>query len=105
MPSLCVRDGVVLVSPPRTAFVVQLLRATMVRLHIQGLSMKERDAKMGASIRTSPRRRALDASARRAPSRAICRLWMLRRSRTKGVLRELDTEISAIVEGAGDAPE
>jgi len=30
---------------------------------------------------------------------------MLRRSRTKGVLRELDTEISAIVEGAGGAPE
>src|SRR5262249_3624669 len=43
---LCVRDGVILVSPARTIFVVQLLRASMVRLHIQGLSMKERNAKM-----------------------------------------------------------
>ena len=117
---LCVRDGVILVSPARTVFVVQLLRASMVRLHIQGLSMKERNAKMGrvyAYITSEACARrfseatnitsdlmALDARENRDHQRVWAKRGRMT-ARLKSVLCELDTEISAIVEGAGDETE
>src|SRR5207247_6289591 len=38
---------IIVVTPARTPFIIQLLRDLMVRMHIQGLSMKERAVKMG----------------------------------------------------------
>ena len=46
-PGVTIRDRVIIVTPARTVFILQLLRSSMVRMHIQGLSMKERTAKMG----------------------------------------------------------
>jgi hypothetical protein len=114
---LCVREGVILVSPARTVFVVQLLRASMVRLHIQGLSMKDRNAKMGRvyAYITSEACARRFSEATKITSDLIAldvrenrdhqKVWANRgrmTARLKSVLCELDTEISAIVEGARD---
>lgn len=117
---LCVRDGVIVVTPARTVFILQLLRSSMVRMHIQGLSMKERSAKMGrlytyiTSEACAQRFReaskltddllALDVQ----ETKDHQNVWAKRgrmATRLKGVLRELDAEIAAIVEGTGDGPE
>ncbi len=117
---LCLRDGVIVVAPARTTFVVQLLRSSMVRMHIQGLSMRERDAKMGhlyayiTSEACAQRFReaaqitddllALDVEETKDHENVWARRGRMM-TRLKGVLRTLDAEIAAIVESAGNAPE
>jgi len=114
---LCIRDDVIVVTPARAGFIVQLLRELMVRMHVQGLSMKERAVKMGRLYKyiTS------DMCARRfqeakkiaeeladldvQETKEHQKVWQRRgrmTTRLKGVLRDLDTEISAIVEGVED---
>jgi len=116
---LCLRDDVILITPARTPFIVQLLRSSMVRMHVQGLSLEERNAKVGrlyayiTSEACSRRFReatkitddlsALDVQ----ETRDHQKVWAQRgrtTTRLKTVLRELDAEIAAIVEGADVRP-
>lgn len=117
---LCIRDGVIIVTPARAVFIVQLLRSSMVRMHIQGLSAKERNAKMGR-LYTYMTSEACAQRFREATkltddllaidvqeTRDHQSVWAKRgraMTRLKGVLRELDAEIAAIVEGSGKGPE
>ncbi len=114
---LCIRDNVIVVTPARASFIIQLLRDLIVRMHVQGLSMKERAVKMGRLYKyiTS------DTCARRfqeakkiaedladldvQETKEHQKVWQRRGRMTirlKGVLRDLDTEISAIIEGTED---
>lgn len=43
---LCILNSVVVVSPSRVTHIVQILRDAMIRLHIQGLSVEERQTKV-----------------------------------------------------------
>jgi hypothetical protein len=43
---LCIVDGVVVVNPARAIYVVQILRAAVVSLHRQGMSLQQRRTKM-----------------------------------------------------------
>ncbi len=110
---LAVESGVILVNPARVKYVVGLLRNAIVRMHIQGLSTKERTGKMNQlyNFITS------EAFARRLKEatqltddileldvqeqQSHRNVWKKRgtmATRLNNVLRELDTEISAIVE-------
>jgi|SRR5581483_11758073 len=117
---LCIRDRVIIVTPARTVFISQLLRSSLVRMHIQGLSMKERTAKMGRlyTYMTSEAcaQRFREATKLTDDLLAVDvqetkdhqNVWAKRgrmMTRLKGTLRELDAEIAAIIEGAGDGPE
>ncbi len=114
---LCIHEGVLVMSPARVVLMSQLLRSQMVRMHVQGLSMKERSGKMGRLYKYM----TSEACSQRFKEVAkitddILELdvqevkeheknWKTRgrmATRLKGIWRELDTEISAILEGAGE---
>ncbi len=114
---LCIRDNVIVVTPARASFIVQLLRDLMVRMHIQGLSMKERAVKMGRLYKyiTSETCAQRFQEAKRIAedlgdldvqeTKDHQKVWQRRgrlTTRLKGVLRDLDAEIAAIVEGTDD---
>ena len=111
---LCLRDGVILVRPERTAFVLQLLRGSMVRMHLQGLSMTERNAKMGrlyTYITSEPCARRFQEAARLTDDLMALdaqetkdhqHVWARRGRMTlrlKSVLHDVDAAIATIVEG------
>jgi hypothetical protein len=112
---LCLRDGVIVIAPARTTFIVQLLRSSMVRMHVQGLSVREREAKMGrlyayiTSEACAQRFReagqitddllALDVEETKDHQNVWARRGRMT-TRLQGVLRTLDAEIAAIVEDA-----
>lgn len=115
---LCIESGVIVASPARAVALVELLRATMIRLHILGLSKKEREHKTGqlysyitSEAYTQHQQEAekltqeiLDVDV--AEQREHQNTWKKRgtlATRLKNVLRTIDTEIGAIVEGAGGA--
>ena len=117
---LCIRDNIIVVTPARTPFIIQLLRDLMVRMHIQGLSMKERAVKMGRLYKYM----TSDICAQRfeeakklandlgdidvQEAKDHQKVWERRgrmTTRLKGVLRDLNTEISAIIEGADNQTE
>ena len=114
---LCIRDGVIIVTPARAAFIVQLLRVSMERMHVHGMSMKERARKMGELYRyitSSACARRFEEAKKLADdisnidveeTKEHRRVWEKRGRlivRTQGALRDLDTEIMAIVEGSDD---
>ena len=43
---LCVESGVIIVNPARAIYLVKLIRNHMIRMHVMGLSLNERDGKM-----------------------------------------------------------
>lgn len=114
---LCLESGVIVASPARVVPLVELLRGAMTRMHVLGLSTKEREGKKSrlykfvTSEAYSQRLKEADNL-----SQAILDLdveeqrehqntWKKRGTmamRLKNVLREIDTEISAIVEGADE---
>jgi hypothetical protein len=117
---LYIRENVIVVTPARAPFIIQLLRDLMVRMHVQGLSMKERAVKMGRLYKyvTSEVCAQRFQEARKITSdladldvqetKDHQKVWERRgrmTTRLKGVLRDLDTEISTIVEGTEDEAE
>jgi hypothetical protein len=110
---LCNESGVIVVNPARAVHIVSLLRNHMIRMHVLGLSAKERGGKMnqlykfitseGYSQRFTEATKLtddileLDVKEKKDHDN----LWKKRgtlATRLNHVLRELDTEISAIVE-------
>ena len=115
---LCIESGVVVVNPGRVVYIVDLLRKAMIGMHRLGLSAKERSGKMnqlyqfmtseGYAQRYTEATKLtddileLDVKEKRSHDD----VWKKRgtlATRLSHVLRELDTEISAIVEsGVGN---
>jgi hypothetical protein len=112
---LCIVHDVIAVSPARVGYVVQLLRNSMVRMHVMNLSLQERSGKM-AELYKLISSEAFNQSFKEADKlaqdildldvkefKAHEDVWKKRgflTKRLKNVLTEVQTEISAIVERA-----
>jgi hypothetical protein len=112
---LCIVHDVIAVSPARVGQIVQLLRNSMVRMHVLNLSLQERTGKM-AELYKLISSEAFSQSFREADKltqdilnldvkefKAHEDVWKKRgylTKRLKNVLTEVQTEISAIVERA-----
>ncbi len=117
---LCVDEEtkVIIVSRERVAEIVALLRAAIVRMHVLGLSLNQRAEKRDQLYRyiTSEEYRQRLTEADRLTNevldleveekRAHDQVWEKRGkmvTRLKNVIRQVDTEISAVLEGQGPA--
>jgi hypothetical protein len=111
---LFVENGVIAVSPARVVYIIELLRAAILRMHTLGLSAKERAGKMAELyklITSSEYTHKFEELGRLAEdlseldveeTKEHQRVWKKRGStvtRLKNVLRHIDTEVSAILEG------
>lgn len=112
---LCIVNDVIAVSPARVVHIVELLRNSMVRMHVLNLSLQERSGKM-AELYKLISSEAFNQSFREADKltqdildldvkevKAHEDVWKKRgylTKRLKNVLTEVQTEISAIVERA-----
>jgi len=110
---LCVESDVIVVNPARVVYIVGLLRQAMLTMHMRGLSIKERTGKMNLLYKfitsegyTQRVREAtkltgdileLDVHEKNDHDKVWRKRGALAR-RLHSVLREVDTEISAIVE-------
>jgi len=116
---LFIDSGVIVVAPARVRAIVEVLRKALITMHVAQLSDAERADKLGKLFRfmTSPafRKKLAEATDLTAEAlqidvdekRAHDNVWKKRGTvltRIKNVLREIDTDVSAIVE-ARDEPE
>jgi hypothetical protein len=116
---LFIDSGVIVVGPARVRPIVDILRKTLITMHAAKLSEAERADKLSRLFRfiTSPgfKRKLAEASDLVAEAlqidvdeqRAHSNVWKKRGTvltRMKNVLREIDTDVSAIVE-ARDEPQ
>jgi hypothetical protein len=110
---LCIESDVVVASPARIVSVVKLLRQAMVRMHVMGLTMKERGGKMTAlykyiasdlykqkmSQAANLTQQVLDLDVEEQKDHQ--KVWKRRgliATQLKNVLGEIDTDVSAILE-------
>jgi hypothetical protein len=115
---LFVEDGIIVVSPARVVHIIELLRAALLRMHTLGLSAKERSNKMTElyKLLTSPDHKQKFAELGRLAddlseldveeAKEHQRVWKKRGSavtRVKNILRQIDTDVSAIIEGEADS--
>ncbi len=111
---LFIESGVIAVSPARVVHIIELLRSAILRLHTLGLSAKERAGKMTELyklITSTDYTQQFDELGRLADglseldveeAKEHQRVWKKRGStvtRLKNVLRQIDTEVSSILEG------
>ena len=111
---LCIESEVIVVNPARAIFICQLLRQAMIAMHLRGLSMKERAGKMsqlyGLITSESYARRFREAEKLSQEileldtqeKRTHDNVWKKRgtiATRISNVLREIDTDVSAVIEG------
>ena len=115
---MCIESGVIVISPPRVVHIVELLRRAMITMHVKGLSMKERTGKMSRLYKliTSESYAAKFTEANRLTQdilelevqekNAHDNVWKKRGAlvkRMNNVLREVETEVAAVIEGDDDA--
>ena len=111
---MCIESGVIVVSPARVVYIVQLLRQAMVTMHVKGLSMKERTSKMSqlyklitsesyAAKFTEASRLTQDILELEVQEKATHdNVWKKRGAlvkRVQNVLREVQTDVAAVIEG------
>jgi hypothetical protein len=111
---LCQVEDVLVMSPAHVVVVLGLLRAQLIQMHLKGLSMRERNDKMArlyafiTSQACAERLKEADRIADRILDLDVRELkehektWRERGGvarRLKAVLRDLTTEVTAIVEG------
>ncbi len=115
---LCIESDVIVINPARVVPIVHLLRRALISMHIRGLSLKARTEKteqLYAFINSSVYRQRfeqiggltnnaleLDVEEKKAHDA----LWKRRGTilkRQSALLRELDTDISAIIEGCEES--
>jgi hypothetical protein len=111
---LCIESDVIVVHPARVVHVAHILRQTMVAMHVQGLSIKERTGKMArlySFITSESYSRKFSEAGKLTQEileldvqekKAHDNVWKKRGSlatRVNHVLREIETEVSAVVEG------
>lgn len=110
---LCLDADIIIMSPARVAYVAQILRGAMVAMHVKGLSMKERSTKMTLlyNLITSESYVGKFAEATRLTKdmldlevqekTAHDNVWKKRGSivkRMQNVLREVETDVAAVIE-------
>ena len=111
---LCLESDVIVVNPARAVHIIQLLRRAMVEMHIRGLSMKQRAEKtnelyrfitsasysqrFNQVVRLTDEMLEIDVQEKKAHDTVWKRRGTLL-TRQGNVLREIDTEISAVIEG------
>jgi Uncharacterized protein conserved in bacteria (DUF2130) len=115
---MCIESGVIVMSPGRVVHMVQLLRQAIISMHIKGLSMKERTSKMTRLYKlitsdaytgklTEANKLTKDILELEVQEQtAHTNVWKKRGSlmkRMQSVLREVDTEVAAVVEGDDEA--
>lgn len=117
---LCIESDAIVVNPARVCHIVSLLRRTMITVHVRGLSIKERASKMSRLYKEI----TSDAYAQRfgelrkmtneildldvQEKKAHDAVWKKRgtvATRLNHLLREIDTEVAAIVEGRDTSDE
>jgi hypothetical protein len=113
-------SGVIVVAPARLRPIVEILRKTLITMHAAKLGDAERADKLSRLFKfiTSPsfKRKLAEASDLVAEAlqidvdeqRAHSNVWKKRGTvltRMKNVLREIDTDVSAIVESRDDPPD
>lgn len=114
---MCIESGVIVISPLRVVHIVQLLRQAMITMHVRGLSMKERTSKMSRLYKliTSESYAAKFTEANRLTQDILelevqektthDNVWKKRGALVKrmhNVLREVETEVAAVIEGDDD---
>lgn len=110
---LCLDADIIVMSPARVPYIIQILRGAMVAMHIKGLSVKERSSKMlllynlitsesyvgKFSEATKLTKDMLDLEVQEKT--AHDNVWKKRGSivkRMQNVLREVETEVAAVIE-------
>jgi hypothetical protein len=114
---MCIESGVIVISPAHVTNIVQLLRHAMVMMHVQGLSMNERTSKMSQLYNliisesyvakfTEANRLTEDILELEIKEQAEHgRVWKNRGTlvkRMQNLLREVETEVAAVIESNGD---
>ncbi len=117
---LCIESGVIVISRARVVHIVHVLRQAMVMMHVKGLSMNERTGKMSQlyNLITSESYAAKFTEANRLTQDILelevkeqaehTRVWKNRGAlvkRTQNILREVETDVAAVIESNGDAKE
>jgi hypothetical protein len=115
---MCIETNVIVVSPARVIYVIELLRKAMIAMYIQGLSMQSKADKMSRLYKLitseSYTRRFNEATQLTDKilevdvdeQKAHSLVWKNRGSlarRMLNVLREIETGVSAVIEGGGAA--
>jgi|SRR5271155_64485 len=112
---LCIESDVIVVSPGRVVYIAELLRQAMITMHIKGLSLKERSSKMSQlyDLITSESYSKKFAEAERLTQDVLDLdvqeqkdhgvVWRKRGTlamRMKKVLRDIETDVAAVIEGS-----
>lgn len=115
---MCIESGVIVMSPARVVYMVQVLRQAMIAMHIKGLSTKERASKMTRLYKliisetytgklAEVGKLTQDALELEVQEQAAhSNVWKKRGSlmkRMQSILREVETEVAAVVEGDDEA--
>jgi hypothetical protein len=113
--NLCIESDVIVASPGLVVHITGLLRQAMITMHIKGLSMRERANKMSQlyNLITSESHRKKFAEAERLAQDVLDLdvqekkdhdlVWRKRgtmATRIKGVLRDIGTDVAAVIERA-----
>jgi chemotaxis protein histidine kinase CheA len=113
--NLCIESDVIVASPGLVVHITGLLREAMITMHIKGLSMRERSNKMSQlyNLITSESHRKKFAEAERLAQDVLDLdvqekkdhdiVWRKRgtmATRMKGVLRDMGTDVAAVIERA-----
>ena len=119
MKELCIDSDIIIANPARVVHIADILRKAMITMHVRGLSMKERADKMGKLYRliTSEAygRKFSEASRLNQDileldvqeKKAHDNVWKKRgtlATKVKNVLREIETDVAAVIEGDEDVP-
>jgi hypothetical protein len=113
---LCTEDDVLVVSPARVCQVVAILRSALIKMHVRGLTLKEREDKMEQLYRficsdeyserlseaTKLSKQIADLDAEEVTAHQT--VWKRRgrmTTRLHKVLRDVDVEVSSIIERVG----
>jgi hypothetical protein len=114
---MCIEAGVIVMAPARIVYVAQILRQAMITMHVKGLSLKERTTKMSRLYKliTSESYSGKFAEANKLThdilelevqeQTAHGNVWKKRGAllkRVQNVLRETETEVSAIIESSDE---
>jgi hypothetical protein len=115
---ICIESGVFVISPAHVVHIVQFMRQAMIASHVKGLSMKERASKMSRLYKliSSEQYAAKFTEASRLTQdildldvqekTAHDNVWKKRGAlakRTQNLLREVETEVAAVIEGDEEA--
>jgi len=111
---LCIEEGVILVNPARAPQIVEILRKALIKVHVHGLSIKERKDKTEKlyQLITSEQYSQRFAEAANLTNEILdldveeqkthSKVWKKRGHLTKqlqSVLSDIDAEVSSIIEG------